>query len=643
MVVVSTMRKLVALLALIPLSLLADDKLERQRAQFIDAEKWSYYPDSETYLDAVKQLGDYPLLPYLQQTALLSGLKLSREQQIAAFLKDYADTPLDREVREKWLRYLMKRNDQHRFLTYYRDTGDDTLRCTNVAYRLAQPDLRQQAFALVPELWLVGKSQDKACDKVFKQWSDAGHRTAPLVLERLVMAADGGDHTLIPYLKSLLPASQQYLGDLWLNARRNPASVAQLTKFPNKYPAEERQVIVYSLKRLVWRDKALAMKTWQRAAEKYSFDAVEEQDVAAGFAVALAVEDHPQAEFWLERANRGDGNEDIFRWHLTHVLRHQDWQHVADVVNSAPAALEEDYSSRYWLARSYEHLNDPVNAKRQYDTLSNVRHYYGFLAAGKLAKSPNLADTPLKISDAELLHVENLPAAKRAKELLALKRYTAARREWIQLQGNLTYQQGLAAAVLADRWGWHDQAIFAFSRLGYLDDVKRRFPLAFDQPLMQSASKHHVDPAWAFAIARRESSFMVDANSGVGAKGLMQIMPRTARDLAKKKVSNQVLFDPEKNVEYGTQYLRYLMDKMQDNPVLATAAYNAGMSRVKRWLPKDDVPMDVWVETIPYKETRNYVKAVMAYKQIYKQRLGQEQNLFEDLANMKISASMTAQ
>ena len=177
------------------------------------------------------------------------------------------------------------------------------------------------------------------------------------------------------------------------------------------------------------------------------------------------------------------------------------------------------------------------------------------------------------------------------------------------MQPTLTRRQGLAAAVLADKWGWHDQAIFAFSRLGYLDDVKRRFPLAFDAQLIQSASKHHVDPAWAFAIARRESSFMVDANSGAGAKGLMQLMPGTARYLAKGTVSNQVLFDPQQNVEFGTQYLRYLMDKMQDNPVLATAAYNAGWRRVQQWLPKENIPLDVWVETIPYKETRNYVKA----------------------------------
>ena len=262
---------------------------------------------------------------------------------------------------------------------------------------------------------------------MFRQWTQAGHRSEPLIWQRLVLAADGGDHTLVPYLKSLLPKSQQYLGDLWLQARRDPASVSRLASFPVKQPEREKQILIYGLKRLAWRDQNLAVKTWQRAAEKYQFRFEEELEVARGFAIAMAVEDHPQAEFWLEKANQGDSHEDIFRWHLTHVLRHKDWQHVADVIGNAPKDLEADYSSRYWLARSYENLNDPVAAQKQFDTLSGVRHYYGFLASGKLSRSPNLADMPLQISEAEMQAIAALPAARRAREFLALKRYTSAR------------------------------------------------------------------------------------------------------------------------------------------------------------------------------------------------------------------------
>jgi soluble lytic murein transglycosylase len=143
--------------------------------------------------------------------------------------------------------------------------------------------------------------------------------------------------------------------------------------------------------------------------------------------------------------------------------------------------------------------------------------------------------------------------------------------------------------------------------------------------------------AWAYAIVRRESSFMPDAASHAGALGLMQVMPGTARYLAKKKIRRSSLFNPNRNVELGTQYMRYLMDKMDNNAILATASYNAGWRRVQQWLPeKGNMPLDLWIETIPYKETRNYVKAVLAYQQIYSQHLGGNENLFKKLATMEI-------
>ena len=340
----------------------------------------------------------------------------------------------------------------------------------------------------------------------------------------------------------------------------------------------------------------------------------------------------------MERANKLVEDKELYRWHLAHVLRDSNWQHALDVINSAPESISKDFSYQYWQARAFEEINEQPLAQEKFTQLSDLRHYYGFLASGKLAKVPNIVDKPLIFSEQELLKVANLPAARRAYEFLKLKRYASARREWFYLQRTINEPQKLIAAVLADSWGWHDRAIFAFANVGYMDDIKRRFPMAYSEHLVNNAQRNNVDPAWAFAIARRESSFMIDANSGAGARGLMQLMPGTARYLAKKKIKNSSLYDPAQNAQFGTQYLRYLMDKMNNNPVLATASYNAGWRRVKEWLPdKGSMPMDVWIETIPFKETRNYVKAVLAYKQIYATQLGNQSDLFETVANMQAS------
>ena len=596
-------------------------------------------PNSAEYRRLKEQLEGYPLLPYIEQKTLLAYPYLANEDKIVAFLKDYEGTPLDWPLRHKWLYYLAKKNQQQRFLASFKPTSNVELSCLHLDYQLQQEPDNQELLNSVASLWVVGESQPNECDPVFKVWQQRGLRTQAHVLERLALAGAGGNHTLIPYLKSLLDQQHQYLADLWLKVRRSPSYVTQLSKFPNRYSQQELKILAYGLGRLVWRDEELALRSWQNVLRKFDVDSEIEHQVARKFAVALAIDDHPAAEHWLERANLLEPDDELFRWHLAHVLRSQNWQHAIDVVELAPASIKQDLSFQYWQARAYEQVDAKSTAQKQFSQLANQRHYYGFLASGKLAKAPTIVDKPLNFDPQALSHVASLPAAQRAYEFLQLEQYRDARREWYYLQSTLDNQQKLMSAVLADSWGWHDQAIVGFSNAGYLDDVKRRFPMAYSDQLVANAQQNQIDPAWAFAIARRESSFMKDANSSAGAKGLMQLLPGTARYLAKGKVSTASLFDPEVNAGFGTQYLRYLLDKMDNNPVLATASYNAGWRRVKKWIPQQgSMPADIWIETIPYKETRNYVKAVLAYRQIYASQLGKESHLFEELTKMRLSA-----
>jgi soluble lytic murein transglycosylase len=229
---------------------------------------------------------------------------------------------------------------------------------------------------------------------------------------------------------------------------------------------------------------------------------------------------------------------------------------------------------------------------------------------------------------------------QRAFELFKLNRLNDARKEWNLLIKYSTTREKLAAAKLAYNWGWYDRPIFTLAAVGYLNDVNLRFPLAYKSILSTSAKNNVVDPAFVFAIARRESSFMHDAYSSAGAAGLMQIKPSTASYMAKSKVRRKQLFKPEKNVKLATNYLSYLMKKSKGNPIVATAAYNAGFSKVKRWLPEKEMAADAWIETIPYKETRNYVKAVMAYTEVYQKLLKRTDNVFAKSQDAVISPTL---
>jgi soluble lytic murein transglycosylase len=614
--------------------------IEQQRKMFSKAENLTRKTDSRNFNDLLEKLEDYPLVPYLQQTALMRSLGLKNKQQVQHFLSLYEGTPLDKPLRKKWLQLLARKKQSELFLQYYRSVGDQALACKNLELILQNAEPEQKALEQISDLWLVGKSQPKACDPIFEQWQKQGFRSSSLVLQRIALAAKGGKHTLIPYLKKLLPSEQQYLADLWLRVRRSPSYVSKSSKFPGVMPEQEREILTYGLSRLIWNDRELALKSWQVLKTLFSFNAEQTEQIASKFALSLVIIDHEQADYWLQRASKlSGGDEEVLRWHMAHLIRKNEWQNALDVIEFAPSEISNNNTYQYWRGRAYEELLAPEMAAKAFTELSQRRHYYGFLASGKLAISPSLQNIPLSFSDEEIRSITLLPSAQRAHELYELGRFTEARREWRYLQQQLNDQQKLMSAVIADSWGWHDQAIFTFSKVGYLDDLSRRFPLGFNETLHGQAAKNNIDPAWAFAIVRRESSFMPDANSGAGARGLMQLMPGTARYLARKKVSGRTLYDPQKNVALGTQYMRYLMDKMDNNPVLVTASYNAGWRKVRDWLPeKGTLPMDIWVETIPYKETRNYVKAVMAYNQIYSQQLGQTNNLFTDLTTMEISS-----
>ena len=618
---------------------LATPKLDReqQRMLFVKAERLAHNPNSKAFKKVMKQLDGYPLKPYVELKTLSKFPFMANKKQIEAFLDKYESSPLDKPLRRKWLTYLAKQKQPELFRHFYRDTGNVALSCSYAEMLLQKDPSNAQAFEIAENLWVVGKSQPKECNVLFKQWQKAGKRTSELVWKRLSLAADGGNHTLIPYLKTLLPKDQQYLADLWLKVRRSPSQVSRVSNFPAKYSEKEAEILIYGLERLISSDRDLALRSWEKLSSKFTFSAPQQKKIYHRFAIFLALADHDQAEIWLEKATNFEPDAELLRWHLAHVLRQQNWQHALDVIDFVPEDIVDDNVFEYWKARAYEQVGAKELAHKGLQKLAKKRHYYGFLASGKLSEMASLNDNPLLISQGDLDELASLPAAQRAFEFRTLGRNLSARREWFFLQSQLTPQQKLTAAVVASQQNWHDQAIFGFSRAGYLDDLSRRFPMPFNSQLQNNAKKNNIDVAWAFAIVRRESSFMPDAASHAGALGLMQVMPGTARYLAKKKVNRNTLFNPNRNVELGTQYMRYLMDKMDNNPILATASYNAGWRRVKQWQPeKDNMPLDLWIETIPYKETRNYVKAVLAYQQIYSQHLGSSENLFKELATMEI-------
>lgn len=614
------------------------DKTQQQR--FIKAEKLAYKSNSAQYQALYNQLHYYPLQPYLDQKRLLHDMRLADASEISNFLEKYQGTPLDWPLRKKWLNYLAKKKKGLLFLQAYQPTSNVKLICHQLNFNLLSGLPENTVLPQVTKLWVVGKSQDKACDSLFDRWQKAGYRTNDVIWQRISLAADGGKHTLIPYLTKLLPPEQQYLASLWHKVRRDPSIVSKLKHFPNN-SVRETEILTYGLNRLIWHYPDTAIRSYRKALQKFTFSAAQQAQITEKFALALSAKNHHAAQLWLNKLDFNSLSKNMLQWRLSQALKQQDWHRLIVEIKQLSSDHKDDLKWKYWYARALIETGVDERGEYLFQQLANERHYYGFLAASYLQEPANLQNKPLEFTWAEKRRVTNYPAAKRAFEFYSLGRYLEARSEWNYLITQLNNHEKLIAAKVANENQWFDRTIFTLANVGYLDDVYLRFPKAFDEEINRYATKQKIAPSWAFAITRRESSFMTDAHSPVGATGLMQLMPNTAKNLVasrkKGKVNSRSLLNADNNIQLGTQYLKILLDKNKGNQVLATAAYNAGPYRVRRWLKNSKaVPADIWIETIPYKETRNYVKSVLAYQEIYQHEPGEVSQLFEQVINMSI-------
>lgn len=628
-------------LTMLPTCGQANDKVAinsypHQQSLFLKAEQLLNRNDIVGYKKLYKKLDNYPLQPYLKMRELINTLTVEARDDIIAFLDQHKNSPLDWPLRKAWLNYLVKKQRADLFLEAYNQTWNTKLHCEKLKFSLATAENKAKVFSQVNELWLVGQSLPNTCDPLLNEWQAAGYRTPDLIWQRLALAADGGQHSLIPYLTKLLPEDQQYLGTLWHKVRKNPAVVLSSKHFQRKN-GKEKQIYSYGIKRLVWRAPDKAITSFEKAKIAFPLNKNEQQLIIEKFALALASKKHSKAREWLHKVDSENVESSIMQWQITDVIKDQDWPLVRQELASMPKHYKSEIQWKYWYARALIASGDVDSGNNIMTNVAKKRHYYGFLAATHLNTAVTMQNEPLMVDIVENNSVLAYPSAHRAFELYTLGRYAKARREWRYWLSQLTSREKLVAAKIANENGWVDRAIFTLAKQNYLDDVDLRFPKAFDKKITQYATKRNINPAWAFAITRRESSFMPDARSSAGAKGLMQIMPATAKELKGSRVDTWYLYNAENNIKLGTKYLRELLDKNKGNPVLATASYNAGPHRIKRWLKYGEMmPADIWIETIPFKETRNYVKSVLAYQEIYEHKPGQVSKIFTQLIDMQI-------
>lgn len=578
---------------------------------------------------ALAPLQDYPLYPYLLYRDLQQRLNQYPVPAVNAFLKDYAATPLAGRLRNAWLQQLAEGGRWEDYLRYYQPDNDVTRDCWR-RQALLYNGRQEQALKDLEAVWLRGESLPQACDPVFKRWQDQGGGTRERVWRRFGLALDNGQRNLARHLQTLLPEPDQATARLWLAVDDNPRLILEEGRFAPDQPLTPL-IILHGLNRWSNVDALSTAAALDTIKGRYALPQDRLGPLARQLALFIASRGHPTALARLTAVPAEAVDSQVREWRVRIHLQNRDWPGVLTWLNRLTPAEQQEPRWRYWRARALDATGRPGEAAGIYQRLAGERDYHGFLAADRLGVPYGLRPLPLAVPEQQTTALFNrLAGLQRARELYILGRQWEARVEWGSATQPLSEQDLRAAARLAQEWGWDHQAIATLARAGHQDDLELRFPLPYAAVVRVNADESGVDPAWIYAIMRQESLFQIDARSPAGALGLMQIMPATgariASDLQQPAPDQYGLLATDTNIRYGVYYLRQALDGLQGNPLLATAAYNAGPSRVREWLPGEGaIEADLWAETIPYLETRKYVQRVMEYAAIYAWRLGRDQ------------------
>lgn len=614
---------LLVIIALFASSVHAGEPSDAQRATFKQAYANAQQQGGDGWRQLASGLRDYPLYPYLQAAALEHDLKQTDLATVQSYITQYPDWIPAADLRRDFLLELARRQDWNDFLALYQPNLGDALTCDALQAKLSRGTTLDFDRDLA-DLWSKASLPD-ACDPVFSAAHDQGLLTSTRLWSRIDRAAEAGQPGTIGKLAGWLAAEDKSTAQQLLLALRDPASAVNAAKaWPDT--ARTREAVTIALTRLARRQSASADGAWQNLQTHFTFSESQRDQILRTLALFHATDFNENALARLIDLPAAAQSDSTREWRARIALAEQDWNAVLAAIAAMSETQKLDGEWRYFRARALAALNRGDEAQTVLAALSKEPTFFGFMAADKLSQP--YAICPLQLAGDPQREQELLarPGLLRAFELYAVGLPKLARREWSRaLQGDNQTTQRLAAD-LANQRGWYDRAVFTLSSGDALRLYELRFPLASQDGVVPQAEQAGIEPAWAYGILRAESAWMSDARSGADARGLMQLVPATAAMVARSNGLNwnggDSLYDPTTNITLGTRYLAQVASRYNDAPWLGSAAYNAGPNKVDQWLAaRGTLAPDLFVATMPYKETREYVARVMAFSVIYDWRL----------------------
>ncbi|MFC3907812.1 transglycosylase SLT domain-containing protein [Legionella dresdenensis] len=548
------------------------------------------------------------------------NLPAQPDSEFLAFISD--DTPLAVKLRERWLYQLARQKNWGEFSKYYKPTDDIGLQCFAGLADYYQ-DRQAQAFEIAKPLWLSAESRPQACNQLFDLMLKSDNFDEKLLSQRINLALEKRNLALARYLLKQYRQPRHKDEQLLVTIHQNPARITQVTSGDL-----HDEFYLYGLKRMVAINMDKAIQYSRNDQAKKLLSPAQKQAFLAHVALYKAMRNHDDASDWFSKVQSSYYTDILLDWQIRYALKRLQWKEVKKL-----ASYQDPESPcwQYWLARAEEATGDSAKAKEIYQKLAETRNYYGFLASLHLNKKPAFCnENPIK--NMALLKPYQ-PVIDNIKSLYFSKQTVEASRMLNDFVSELPKEDKSAVIYwVSNELQWHGKAIYLSSNEQLNNQLALRFPLAHHETVSAYAKSYQLPAEFIYAIIRQESTFRDDVVSSAGARGLMQIMPQTASQVAKREkiayTDKAQLFSTQKNINIGAAYLKHLAKRFRYHPILVAAAYNAGPRQVNYWL-KNHPPkqIDIWIETLPWQETRNYLKNVLAFYAVYQYRMQQKPDL----------------
>ncbi|UCV03639.1 lytic transglycosylase domain-containing protein [Dechloromonas denitrificans] len=563
---------------------------------------------------ASSQLGNHELLPYVENYRLRMYMDQGDSAALRGFFERYEKSYVVEKLRADWIRWLGKRSTWNEVEREYAKmlAPEPDIICYSQQARLFRGD--RSVFDEAEKLWLTMLEAPEACRTVFDALIIGQRLSGEDVWARVHRQLEANRPAQAKTTLAYLPDNEAPDSKSLDNALNN--AMSYLVRQPANWYASRagRELAVIAIQRIASNDPQAAADQLEKI--KARLNEPERQWAWSQIALQGAKRHSEEAITWYANAGKTALSDEGHQWKVRAALRALEWGGVRDAILAMPPTLAALPEWIYWLGRAHKAGGRTSEADTLFEKIAGQANFYGNLADEELGRTVMPPPRALPPTAAEQKAARDNPGIRRALAFFRLDMRTEAVKEWNWSLRGMEDRELLAVADIAKRNQIWDRAINTADRTKTEHDYTLRFLAPYGEQVRPAAQNQSLDDAWVYGLMRQESRFITGAKSNVGASGLMQLMPATAKWVAKKiglrDYNHGRVNDTEINVLLGTSYMRLVMENLDNHPVLASAAYNAGPGRAKKWRAARPLEGAIYAETIPFSETRDYVKKVMS-------------------------------